>query len=147
MQAMVAPGRLRRLRDLSLSNCGSNVGDGSFLGQLPALRSLGAAYCRSLREAPLLAAAPALTHIDLTGASDDIGDALCGALGRAESAALAFLPVSDAGLLALAAAAPRLRRLTLARRSHNLWSTGLWRDEGIAALRRLRPEIAIAFQM
>ena len=146
---MAAAGSLAAsLRSLSISHCG-DVGAGDFLAHLTSLTRLEAAFCRSLQEDPhLLAAAPRLEALDLTGV-DGAGDALCSELARAADADLSFLPLTDAGLAALASRrrAPRLRRLTLARRSANLWETGRFRDEALAALRRARPELSLAFKM
>ncbi|GBF90898.1 hypothetical protein Rsub_03753 [Raphidocelis subcapitata] len=144
LAAMAAPGRLARLRELSINACG-DVGPGSFLAGLPALRVLRAQYCRSLEDGPVVAVAPRLDELDLTGCG--LGDALCGALASARAAHLAFLPITDDGLAALGRAAPRLRRLTLAARCNNLWPVGLYSDSGVTALRRALPELEVAFTM
>lgn len=146
LEPMAAAGNLSRLRALSICHCG-DVGAGGFLAGLPALKRLAAAYCHSLTERELLAVAPRLESIDLTGCDGVVGDALCARLDSAVDADLSFLSLSDDGLRALAGRARKLRRLTLARRSNNLWGTGRYRDEALAALRRARPDLSVAFKM
>jgi hypothetical protein len=54
---------------------------------------------------------------------------------------LAFTLVTDRGLLQLAAGAPALVELTVARSHSNVWTSGLWTSAGLEALQRARPEL------
>lgn len=94
----------------------------------------------------VLAAAPRLEYLDLTGC-DAVGDEICGALPAALALNLSFVPISDAGLAALAEGSPRLASLALARRSNNLWSVGLHTDAGVAALKARLPGLAVRYTM
>jgi hypothetical protein len=76
-----------------------------------------------------------------------VGDEICGALASARALDLSFLHVSDAGLWALAAAAPRLEALSLARHRNNVWCSGLYTDEGVAALRQRLPGLTVRYTM
>jgi hypothetical protein len=87
------------------------------------------------------------TTLDVTGCTR-VCDTLCGILPAIEWLSLALAEnVSDAGLAALAARSPRLRRLTLARRFDNVFATGKWTEAGLAAFRRQRPEVEVVFIM
>lgn len=88
-----------------------------------------------------------LVELDLEGC-DAIGDELCFFFARSlRRLNLAFLPISDAGLAALAANAAGLQHLVLARRSMNLWETGHYQDASLAALRQKLPELKVALIM
>lgn len=55
---------------------------------------------------------------------------------------LSYSRVTDEGLLVLAGL-PSLRRLVLAARTNNIYSSGLYSDLGLAMLRLRRPDLQI----
>jgi len=94
----------------------------------------------------IVKAAEHLEHLDLTGC-DAVGDELCAALPSARFLNLSFVPISDQGLWRLGGRALRLEELVLARHSHNIFFTGLYTQEGVAALTRRLPKVGVKYTM
>lgn len=65
------------------------------------------------------------------------------ALARVELLDVSRTRVTDAGLQALQAHAPRLRHLVVANRSDNLWTDALWSERGMRAFAAARPDVAV----
>lgn len=60
---------------------------------------------------------------------------------------LAYCNVSDQGLVAIARAAPNLRKIVLAEESANLWSTGVYTSVGLKELAKEFPRLEISFEV
>lgn len=58
---------------------------------------------------------------------------------------LAFTPVGDAGLLALARTSPQLKvlRLSPSEAGGNLWSVGTWGAQSVVEIKRLLPALSV----
>ncbi|KAG2439300.1 hypothetical protein HXX76_004659 [Chlamydomonas incerta] len=139
-------GALTQLRELSLRSAG-DIGDGAALsapGALPSLTSLDLSWCHSVRGDAIAACAGRLQRLTLHGC-ELVDSTVCRDLRALVELDVAFTRVCDVGLMALAAYSSNLRRLVLASRSDNLWTTGNWSEGGLGEFRRLRPEVEVVF--
>ncbi|KAL4419695.1 hypothetical protein ABPG75_006793 [Micractinium tetrahymenae] len=139
VQALVegAPG----LRCLSLRRC-AGLGSVAALARLSRLEDLDLSYCARGSAAALAGSRGVLRRLCLHGC-EGVGDEVCGQLPLVEELVVAFTAVTDKGLAALAAGSPQLRTLVLAKRSYNMWQTGLWTDEGLAAFKAAAPRAKV----
>ncbi|KAL4437813.1 hypothetical protein ABPG77_005725 [Micractinium sp. CCAP 211/92] len=129
------------LRCLSLRRC-NGLGSVAFLGRLSRLEDLDLSYCGQGSAAALAGSRHVLRRLCLHGC-EGVGDGICGQLPLIEELVVAFTAVTDKGLAALAAGSPHLRTLVLAKRSFNMWQTGLWTDEGLAAFKAAAPRAKV----
>eukprot|EP00198_Chlamydomonas_reinhardtii_P007561 XP_001696898.1 predicted protein [Chlamydomonas reinhardtii] len=139
-------GALTELQELTLRSAG-DIGDGAALsaaGALPRLTHLDLSWCHCVRGDAIAACARRLKRLTLHGC-ELVDSAMCQGLEALEELDVAFTRVCDVGLMALAAHSPNLRRLVLACRSDNLWTTGNWSDTGLGEFRRLRPDVEVVF--
>lgn len=132
-----APG----LRCLSLRRCGGLCSVAA-LARLTQLEDLDLSYCAHASVAALAGSRGVLRRLCLHGC-EGVGDEVCGQLPLVEELVVAFTAVTDKGLAALAAGSPRLRTLVLAKRSFNMWQTGLWTDAGLAAFKAAAPRVKV----
>ncbi|KAG2453515.1 hypothetical protein HYH02_001735 [Chlamydomonas schloesseri] len=143
---MLCSGVLTEMEELSLRSAG-DIGDGAPLsapGAMPSLRRLDLSWCHSVRGDSIALCAARLRQLTLHGC-ELVDSAVCHGLAALEELDVAFTRVCDVGLMALAAGSPNLRRLVLASRSDNLWTTGNWSEAGLGEFRRLRPDVEVVF--
>lgn len=94
----------------------------------------------------MLSASSHIESLDLTGC-ELLGDGVCSGLPSAQNLNLSFVPISDSGLWNLGRYSPQLKKLSLARRSNNLWSVGHYSEAGVARLRVQLPQLEVVYTM
>ncbi|GAB4817254.1 hypothetical protein N2152v2_004300 [Parachlorella kessleri] len=142
----LALGLTRSLEVLSLVRCTAAVGNGQVLLAFPYLKQLDVTWCRQLDRRVPARLPSCVESLNLHGC-EEVDDESLSVLSMPHLTRLnlAFAVITDDGLRTLVEGAPSLRHLTLSHRINNLWNTGRWTEEGLAAYKRAAPQVEVRF--